>query len=157
MSEEDTIHDDATEQTTEVGFVIAPSYRAMREARPAGANHGVPFKTTVNTLLLNGAANVYSDYIEPVLKGEVDHGSLVANEAVIGLKLIEHDRENDNLFQTCRHPRKKVGETESGKPVYENLPINALTVGRKVHELVKETYRLEKRSFVATDLLTHQN
>jgi hypothetical protein len=130
------------EKTTEVGFAAASDYRAMRKMRPQGAAQGIPFKTTVNTLLLNGAADVYKDYIAPVLSGDKDHGSLAANEAVIGIKIIEYDNDHDKLLMACRQPK-------SG--------INALTVGRKVREIAAETYRLEKRSFVATGLLTDQS
>jgi hypothetical protein len=109
-----------------IAYQLPPTYAALhRDANSANPNTGIPLRTVVRQALLDGLGGIYSDFIEPVLRGEVDHGSLAANEAVIGHRFIEADAENDNVLSTARRGRATV---------------NALNIGRLI------------RSIVATDL-----
>ena len=143
MSNNDTLNNDTPEQTTEVGFHVAPTFSELMAQRPAKAASGLPLATVVQGLLMNGAADVYEKYVAPVMAGEISYGNLVANEAVIGFKLMEHDAAHDNMLKQARVPK-------SG-------PITAQLVGKKVREIAAKTYRLEKRSFIAAGLLTQQD
>ena len=137
------------DDSTEIGFTVAPTFRDMMAQRPQTEGPvGLPLKTVVNTLMMNGAASVYAECVAPIANGDLNFGSLQGNEAVIGLKVMEYDAAHDNLISTARVP-KNAPKNKAGV-----RQITALMIGQKVREIVGQTYVFEKRSFTVSGLLT---